>query len=138
MKTGRVLYDEEPVTRGGMGLEWRREEFSITDERERIDLDVVCYLLARSYWAGERPRRVIEASIDNSLCFSVFQGRRQIGFARAVTDKIVFSWIMDVVIDADFRGRGLGKWLIACAYSFRFLPKEVTALFFRVYGCVDY
>lgn len=31
---------------------------------------------------------------------------RQIGFARVVTDKAVFSWIMDVVIDDNYRGKG--------------------------------
>ncbi|WP_226529571.1 GNAT family N-acetyltransferase [Metabacillus niabensis] len=41
---------------------------------------------------------------------------KQIGFARVVTDKAVFSWVLDVVIDQNYRGKGLGTWLMKIVY----------------------
>jgi N-acetylglutamate synthase-like GNAT family acetyltransferase len=56
---------------------------------------------------------VVERSIDNSLCFGMFDGDEQIGFARVVTDRATFAHMMDVFIVAPRRGEGLGKELIA-------------------------
>ena len=53
-------------------------------------------------------------AINGSLCFNLFEGDRQIGFARVVTDKATFAWICDVIIDPAHRGQGLGKWMVDC------------------------
>ena len=72
------------------------------------------FLSKRSYWAKGRSREKIEKSIENSLCFGVFTGKnQQVGFARVLSDYAVFAWIMDVFIIEDFRGKGLGKMLMA-------------------------
>jgi GNAT superfamily N-acetyltransferase len=39
---------------------------------------------------------------------------QQIGFARVVTDCATFAWLCDVFIIEDYRGQGLGKWLVEC------------------------
>ena len=54
----------------------------------------------------------MEKSIANSLCFGVYDGDRQMGFARVVTDYATFAWLCDVFIDAAYRGQGLGKQLV--------------------------
>jgi GNAT superfamily N-acetyltransferase len=46
------------------------------------------------------------------LCFGVYKGTRQVGFARVVTDYATFAWLCDVFILNDYKGKGLGKWLI--------------------------
>jgi GNAT superfamily N-acetyltransferase len=84
----------------------------LTDDKTRLDLAVIASLLARSYWAADRSHEFIERSIQNSLCFALFHQARQIGFARAITDRTTFSWICDVIIDPDHRRRGLGKWMV--------------------------
>jgi GNAT superfamily N-acetyltransferase len=56
---------------------------------------------------------VVDASIDNSLCFGMYDGDDQVGFARVVTDRATFAHLMDVFIVESHRGRGLGKQLIA-------------------------
>lgn len=38
---------------------------------------------------------------------------KQVGFARVITDYAVFAWLLDVFILKDFRGKGLGKMLMA-------------------------
>lgn len=86
--------------------------YEITTDTSRVDVDAVARWLGASYWAEHRPRRVIERSIANSLCFSAWDGDRPAGFARVVTDRATFAWICDVVVDPADRGRGLGKRLV--------------------------
>ena len=78
-----------------------------------MDLDFVHnYLCNESYWASGRSRELVQRSIENSLCFAVFKGDQQIGFGRVATDYVVFAWLMDLFIDPEFRGLGLGRLLI--------------------------
>jgi GNAT superfamily N-acetyltransferase len=99
-------------------MEWINEEYHITDDPEKVDLDVVCELLGQSYWAAKRPREKIAKSIAGSINFSVYHQGKQVGFARVVTDQAAFAWICDVIIAAPYRGKGLGKWLMACVVNY--------------------
>jgi GNAT superfamily N-acetyltransferase len=54
----------------------------------------------------------VERSIRHSLCFSVICGSEQVGFARVVSDRAVFAYLMDVFILPAWRGRGLSKRLL--------------------------
>ena len=85
----------------------------ISTDRNRLDLAYVHrYLSEECYWALGRSRAIVEKSIANSLCFGVYAGDRQIGFARVVTDYATFAWLCDVFIDDAHRGQGLGKRLV--------------------------
>ncbi len=95
-------------------MEWTRDRYRISDEKSELDLFYLAPALQNSYWAEGRSQEVIEQSIRNSLTLGVYAGERQIGFARVVTDKCTFAWICDVMIHADYRGIGLGKWLMDC------------------------
>lgn len=53
----------------------------------------------------------------NSLCFGLFRGRKQIGFARVISDRSTFAYLADVFVLPGHRGRGLGKWLMECIMS---------------------
>ena len=55
--------------------------------------------------------------IKPSICFTLFADGTQIGFARALTDKVAFSWIADIVITPEYRGMGLGKWMLECVLN---------------------
>lgn len=90
------------------------QDFYISTDRDRIDVDFVHdYLSKQSYWAKGRSKELVLKSIENSLCFGIFNSdNRQVGFARLVTDYVVFGWIMDVFIVDDAKGKGLGKMLI--------------------------
>lgn len=87
--------------------------FEISTDRTRLDIDYIHrYLSQECYWAIGRSRAVVEKSLANSLCFGVYDGAQQIGFARVVTDYATFAWLCDVFIDATYRGHGLGKQLV--------------------------
>lgn len=93
-------------------MEIRKDNFTISSDKEKLDLEVISKFLNSSYWAKDRPIDVIINSIKNSLCFGVYDGDRQIGFARFVTDYATFAWLADVFILDSYQGKGLGKWLM--------------------------
>ncbi|MBV9027573.1 MAG: GNAT family N-acetyltransferase [Candidatus Eremiobacteraeota bacterium] len=94
-------------------------EFEVSTDPGRLDLDAVAGFLRNSYWAANRPRDVIERSIRHSRCFGLYENTtgRQVGFARAVTDFATFVWLCDVVIHEAYRRRGLGKRLLDCVFA---------------------
>ena len=95
-------------------MEWQNRGYVISNDRSRINIEVVHNMLSQSYWAKGRKKETIKETINNSLNFGMYQNGKQIGYARVVTDKAVFSWVMDVIIHEDYRSLGLGKWLIEC------------------------
>jgi GNAT superfamily N-acetyltransferase len=92
--------------------EYRRGEYVISTDPSRIDLDVVCGFLERSYWAAGISREVVARSIEGSLNFGVYFGDAQIGFARVITDYATFGYLADVFVLEEHRGQGLSMWLM--------------------------
>jgi hypothetical protein len=66
----------------GSGWEATREGFSISTDKTRLDLEMIHDFLKTSYWAKNIPPAVVQKSIQHSLCFGVYEGSQQIGFAR--------------------------------------------------------
>jgi GNAT superfamily N-acetyltransferase len=93
-------------------VRWQRDEFEIDTDPARVDVGVVHGYLERSYWAAGIPRETVERSLLHSLCFGLYVGAEQIGFARVVSDRTTFAWIGDVFVLEEWRGRGLGVWLM--------------------------
>lgn len=98
-------------------VNYKKDDFEITTEFDKIDIDGVCSLLSKSYWANERKRDVIVKSLDNSLCFSLFDQDKQIGLVRVITDCATFAYLCDVIIDESYRHKGLGLWLVTCVFK---------------------
>jgi GNAT superfamily N-acetyltransferase len=94
-------------------MEVRHEEYLISTDKARLDFDSIQRFLAEeSYWAQERTIEQTKTAIENSICFGLYLGERQIGFARVVSDKATFAYVGDVYVINEFRGRGLSKWLM--------------------------
>lgn len=98
-------------------LETRRDPLLISTDPARLDVDAICDFLSRAYWAKGRPRERTERALANSLVFGVYDGQRQIGLARVVSDYAIFAYLCDVYIREDYRGRGLSKWLMETVFS---------------------
>jgi GNAT superfamily N-acetyltransferase len=100
--------------KGEILMEWNHESlpYRISDRKDLLDPDRVYTLLQTSYWAADRTKETVEQSIENSLCIGIYDESGQVGFARLVTDYSTVSWICDVIVHPDHRGRGLGKWLM--------------------------
>jgi GNAT superfamily N-acetyltransferase len=90
----------------------RRNTLLISTDPARLDLDAIADMLSRAYWAQGRTRAVIARYVQHSLVFGVYDGDRQVGLARIVSDYTTFAWLCDVFIHEDYRGQGIGKWLM--------------------------
>lgn len=99
-------------------IEYQKDDFHITTDFRRIDINVVCSLLAQSYWANSRKRDVIIKSLENSLCFSLFHKERQIGLVRVITDYATSAYLCDVIIAKEYRHKGLGVWFLECVLKY--------------------
>src|SRR6185503_6309544 len=91
----------------GMPHEWHREGFTISTDHARLDLDAVYEFLSTSYWARGIPRDVMERSIAHAIPFGIYEGSRQVGFARVVSDRATVGYLGDVYVLEPWRGRGL-------------------------------
>ena len=97
---------------GSAGSEWSRQGLTISTDRSRLDRKAILEFLRGSYWAPGIPEDVVERSIENSLCFGVYDGERQVGFARVITDYATFAYLADVFVLESDRGRGIATWLM--------------------------
>jgi GNAT superfamily N-acetyltransferase len=103
--------------------QWCRGEYVISTDPARLDIATIHeYLSGSAYWAMGRTLEAVRRSIENSLSFGVYQGGAQVGFARVVTDYATFAWLADVFVLPEFRGRGIGKWLIGVIVEHPRLP----------------
>ena len=91
-----------------------RDGFLVTTDPARLDINFIHGYLVRSYWSEGIPREVVERGIAHSLCFGVYEGDNQVGFARIVSDFATFAYLADVFIIESHRGRGLSKFLMEC------------------------
>lgn len=96
---------------------WQKEEFSITTDKTKLQVERIYAYLSRSYWATGRSKEIVERSIQHSLCFGLFHINEQIGFARVITDYATFAYLCDVYVIEEYQGKGLGKWLMSVVMS---------------------
>ena len=87
-------------------------EYWVTTDNEKLDFDSIHKWITNSYWANGRTKEAMKKVMDNSLNFGLFHNDKQVGFARVITDYHTFAYLCDVIIDEDYRGRGLGKLLM--------------------------
>lgn len=98
-----------------MAIEWKRGGFEVSDDQRRLDLAAIHRFISKeSYWAEGISEALLARAIANSMCFGLFEGSRQVGFARVVTDRATYGYLCDVYVERECRGNGLGKWLVSC------------------------
>ncbi len=94
-------------------MNWVKDNYTISTDKSLLNVEFIHrYLSNKSYWAENIPHDVVKKSIEGSLCFGIYADKKQIGFARVVTDAASFAYLADVFIDGDYRGRGMSKWLM--------------------------
>jgi GNAT superfamily N-acetyltransferase len=87
-------------------------------DRQRLDIAAIHRFLAEhSYWVPGIRREAVVTSIENSLCFGVYENEQQLGFARVVTDYVGFAYLADVFILPERRSHGLGKRLMQFVFA---------------------
>ncbi|MEO6406867.1 MAG: GNAT family N-acetyltransferase [Ferruginibacter sp.] len=88
-------------------------DLCISTDKEKLDIDAIHkFLSTKAYWCLNIPQAKVQTAITNSLCFGVYQGIKQIGFARIVTDFSTIAYLGDVYVLEAYRGVGISKWLM--------------------------
>jgi len=87
-------------------------EIKISTDKELLEVDTIYNYLKTSYWAKTRTKEEVIETIKNSRCFGLYKNDKQIGFARVLTDKVAYAYLMDVFILEEFRGQGYSKLLL--------------------------
>jgi GNAT superfamily N-acetyltransferase len=95
-------------------MDLERDGFRVSDDAGLLDLELIHGFLRGSYWAAGIPREIMERSLRGSLCFGLYEGPAQVGFARCITDRATYAYLADVFVLPSHRGRGLSKWLMEC------------------------
>src|SRR6201996_6111602 len=90
----------------------RVNTYDISTDPSRLQLEAIHAYLTRSYWSPGIPISLVERAIANSMCFGLYRGDEQVGFARVVTDKSSFAYLADVYVLEEHRGQGLSKRLL--------------------------
>lgn len=94
-------------------LEARRDGYLISTDPARLDPSAIHAYLSRSYWAEAIPLELVIRSLAGSLCFGLYaDGAAQIGLARVITDQATYAYLCDVYVLEEYRGSGLGHWLM--------------------------
>jgi GNAT superfamily N-acetyltransferase len=106
--------EDETFSARVMSDEHHRDGFTVSTDPARLDLDAIHAFLVTAYWCEGIPRETVARALSSSLCFGLYEGPRQIGLARMVTDRSTFAYLCDVYVLPERRGRGLGRWLMEC------------------------
>ena len=85
---------------------------TVSTDKNKLDVMFVQQFLKDTYWATGRTMTEVQITIDNSFCFGIYLNDKQIGFARVITDYVVFAYLMDVFIVEEHRGKGYSSILI--------------------------
>jgi GNAT superfamily N-acetyltransferase len=88
--------------------------YELDDDKARVDREAVHrYLSEESYWAKGRRRDVVDELIENAArVVGVYHDGRQVGFSRIHSDGHTMSYLADVYMLEEHRGRGLGVELV--------------------------
>ena len=85
---------------------------TVSTDKTKLDVLFIQNFLKDIYWAAGRTIEEVKTTIDTSFCFGIYLDEKQIGFARVITDYVVFAYMMDVFIDSNHRGKGYSSILI--------------------------
>ena len=98
-------------------IEVHKDNYTISTDPAKLDIDAISEMLTRAYWAQGRTSDMIARYVKHSLVFGLYHDGKQIGLARIVSDYTTFAWLCDVFIHEDHRGHGLGKWLMETVHA---------------------
>lgn len=95
-----------------MKNEFKKDEFIISTDKRKLDFKTIHNFLTNCYWSNGISMKLVRKAARNSICFGVYHGKKQIGYARVITDYVRFGYLADVFIIEEYRGRGLSKRLM--------------------------
>lgn len=99
-------------------MEWTKDKFKISTDKTLLNFEAVHHYLSKeSYWAKNISETKIRTACANSLCFGLYEDKKQVGLARLITDYATFAYLCDVYVLPEYQRNGLGKWLMNCVMA---------------------
>jgi GNAT superfamily N-acetyltransferase len=93
-------------------VEATRGEYTVSTDKTRIDVPAVHAFLTSTYWSPGIPEETVRRAIAGAICFGIYHGAEQVGFARVITDRATYAYLSDVYVLEAHRGRGLATWMM--------------------------
>lgn len=91
-------------------------DIAIEVNPSQLDHQSIARLFGRSGWGWEKEYDGAGAWLTGShnilVVVAVDRRRRLLGFARAFTDRATVTWLSEVLVDPDYRNRGIGTKLM--------------------------
>jgi GNAT superfamily N-acetyltransferase len=92
-------------------------DYLISTDKRLLDFDVIHGFLTTSYWSPGIPMDIVKQAAAGSLVFGVYLEKKQVGYARLITDRATFAYLADVFIIPAEQGKGLSKWLVETIFK---------------------
>ena len=116
---------------------------TLREDRE-IDLAALITLRARCEFPAHT-EAMLAAQLDGARWLvHAYDGDRLVGFARAISDGVTNAYVSSVMVDPDYRRRGIGRdmleRLIADRRTVRFVlhTRDTAAPFYAALGFVEW
>lgn len=91
----------------------RKTSYAYTTDSTKFDVGAIHEFLSQhAYWCLDIPRETVARALENSVSIGAFDGDRQVGLVRAVTDKATYAWVCDVYVLPEHRGRGIARTML--------------------------
>lgn len=99
-------------------------QYTITTDRSLMDVSAIHdWLTHHSYWAQGIAYETVKTAFDHSFVIGVLLNGKQVGYARLVTDYVIFAYLADVYILEAHRGQGLSKAMLARLFELDWVQK---------------
>ena len=86
--------------------------YKVNPDLSTVDWMYVCELFSKVEWR-KRDRDEIEAAFRrSSWTLFIYKDEQLIAFGRTVDDGRYYAVLADVIVDPDFQGNGLGKYIV--------------------------
>jgi GNAT superfamily N-acetyltransferase len=119
------------------------ESITIRDGLQNMDFFKVTELLSNAFWSpGISMEEVMKGAGNSALVVGAFlEDDSQIGYARVISDKTRFAYILDVYVDEKFRKIGVGQNMmkyilshesLADVYQWLLLTKDAHEVYRKV------
>ena len=94
-------------------------EVVICSGKEKLCIDDIQDMLSKTIWSPGITKKEILKGIDNSALIvgAYNEDGTQIGFMLVVSDKTRFAYLMDVVVNENYRRQGIGTKMLNFALS---------------------
>lgn len=89
-------------------------KYLIKDGFDKMDFTRITELLKNAFWCkGIKKEEVIQGCQNSAVVVGTFlPDNTQIGFSRVISDKTRFAYILDVIVDENYRRIGIGQSMI--------------------------